>query len=156
MPEGSPHQPTPSLLYLIGRVDQGIRREMRARLEQWNLSLAGYTALSVLKERPGLSNAQLARRSLITPQSMIEVLAALEERGLVRRAADPAHARILRAELTARGRKLLAAIQPAIDTMQDQMFAGVPAAQRRQILRALVGVMDRLAAGLDASAGKAQ
>jgi DNA-binding MarR family transcriptional regulator len=83
-----------SLIYIVGRVNQGVRREMRARLAPLNLSVQEYTALSVLRARPGLSNAQLARRSLVTPQSMIEILAKLERRGLVKRAVDPEHARI--------------------------------------------------------------
>ena len=41
------------------------------------IALTGYTALSVLRAQDGLSNAQLARRSLVTPQSMSEVLALL-------------------------------------------------------------------------------
>ena len=45
------------------------------------LSLNQYTTLSVLDQRGGLSNAQLARRSLVSPQSMNEVLLALEQRG---------------------------------------------------------------------------
>ena len=59
---------------------------MRARLAEWELSVQEYTSLSVLGARPGLSNAQLARRALVTPQSMIEILSKLESRGGVGRA----------------------------------------------------------------------
>src|SRR5579884_698603 len=95
-----------SLIYVIGRVNQGIRRRMRTSLAQWNLSVQEFTALSVLSSRPKLSNAQLARRALVTPQAMIEILSKLESRGLVRREVDPAHGRILRAELTPAAREL--------------------------------------------------
>jgi DNA-binding MarR family transcriptional regulator len=119
-----------SLIYVVGRVNQGIRREMRARLAEWQLGVQEYTALSVLRTRPGLSNAQLARRALVTPQSMIEILAKLENRGLVRRDVDPDHGRILRAELTCEGQALLSAADPAILAIQEQMLADVPACQR--------------------------
>ena len=76
------------------------------------LSVNQYTTLSVLDRRSGLSNAQLARRSLVSPQSMNEVLLTLEERGLVRRRAHPDHGRILQARLTAKGRRSLAAATP--------------------------------------------
>ena len=92
-------------VYVVGRVNQGIRRELQARLAAWGLSIAELTALSALARRPGLSNAQLARRAMVTPQSMIEILSALEARGLVRRELDPDHARILRAELPPAGAK---------------------------------------------------
>ena len=64
-------------------------------LEVHALSLNQYTTLSVLDQRGGLSNAQLARRSLVSPQSVNEVLLSLEQRGFVRRRAQPEHGRIL-------------------------------------------------------------
>ena len=137
-------RPEPSLVYVIGRVSQGIRRELRERLSSCGLSVADVTTLSVLRGRACLSNAQLARRALITPQSMIEVLASLEQRGLVRRRADPANARIMRAELTAAGRRVLARADALIAALEDELLAGV-AAQRRELVRGcLVSVMDEL------------
>ena len=138
-----------SLAFVIGRVDHGIRREMRRRLSAQGLSVQQYTALSVLRARPGLSNAQLARRSLVTPQSMIEILSKLERRGLVRRDVDPTHARILRTELTPAGRELLTALDPAMASMQAQILADVPEADRVTLLAGMRSVMDRLSAGLE-------
>ena len=133
-----------SFLYVIGRVNQGIRRAMQARLAPWKLSVQQYTALSVLQARPGLSNAQLARRALVTPQSMLEILSKLEERGLVRRTVDPDHALILRAELTAGGLRLLAEADPAVQTIQDELFGDTPEREREIALRVMRRAMDRL------------
>ena len=106
--------------------------------------------LSILGSGPGLSNAQLSRRSMITPPSTLEVLAALERRGLVERHADPDHGRILRAELTADGARTLASAEQVIGAMQEQMLADV-ADEHRAILRdGLLRIMARLSAGLDA------
>lgn len=142
--EAPPH--AASLIYMIGRVDRGIRREMRARLAPWELTVVEYTTLSVLEATPRLSNAQLARRALITPQSMIEILGGLERRHLVTRRIDPDHGRILRAELTAAGRRLLAAANPAIAGLQDEIFAGVPAEARRAATIAMRAAMANLSA----------
>jgi DNA-binding MarR family transcriptional regulator len=133
-----------SLLYVVGRVNHGIRREMHARLAPWKLSVQQYTTLSVLETRPGLSNAQLARRALVTPQSMLEILAKLEERGLVTRAVDPAHALILRAELTPEGRKLLTETTPAIREIEDELLDGVADRHRKVVLRVMTQAMSRL------------
>lgn len=133
-----------SLVYVVGRVNQGIRREMRARLAELDLSVPEYTALSVLQARPGLSNAQLARRSLLAPQSMLEVLAKLESRDLVQREVDPAHSRILRAALTAEGRALLAEADPAIEAIQDWLLADVPERNRAIVLDGMLSAMNRL------------
>jgi DNA-binding MarR family transcriptional regulator len=140
---------SPTLIYAIGRVDQGVRREMRRRLERFALSVPEYTALSILAVAPGLSNAQLARRSLITPPAMLEVLATLERRGLVERHADPEHGRIRRAELTAEGTKALRDASREIDRLSEQLLADVPAGEREIVRRGLVSAMDRLTEGLD-------
>ena len=139
---------TPSLIYVVGRVHQGIRREMRTRLAEIGLSVQEYTTLSVLGARPGLSNAQLARRSLVTPQSMIEILGRLERRGLAVRQVDPRHARILRATLTAKGRELLEIADPAVAAVQEQMLADVPERDRKVVLEGMLSAMNRLSDGL--------
>jgi DNA-binding MarR family transcriptional regulator len=138
---------TPSLIYVVGRVNQGIRREMRTRLAECGLSVQEYTALSVLSARPGLSNAQLARRSLVTPQSMIEILSKLERRGLVRREVDPKHARILRGMLTRKGHDLLEVADPAVAAVQEQMLADVPERDREVLLEGMRSAMNRLSIG---------
>jgi DNA-binding MarR family transcriptional regulator len=139
MPEADP-----SFIYMVGRVNQGIRREMRARLSDCELSVAEYTTLSVLEARPELSNAQLARRALVTPQSMIEILGQLERRGLVQRAVDPAHGRILRATLTPKGHEVLAIATPEVAALNEELFAGVPANQRRAAQAAMRTAMENL------------
>jgi DNA-binding MarR family transcriptional regulator len=140
--------PGPSLAYVIGRVDQGVRREMRRRLEPYGLSVPEYTALSILAAVPGLSNAQLARRSLITPPAMLEVLASLERRGLVERHSDPAHARIRRAELTETGMRTLRSSAREIDRLSAQLLEAIPADERDVVRRGLVAVMNRLTSGV--------
>ena len=133
-----------TFIYMVGRVNQGIRREMRARLSDCELSVAEYTTLSVLAARPELSNAQLARRALVTPQSMIEILAQLERRKLVQRAVDPAHGRILRATLTPKGHEVLAIATPEVAALNEELFAGVPANQRRAVQAAMRTAMENL------------
>jgi DNA-binding MarR family transcriptional regulator len=137
-----------SLLYTLGRVHQGVRREMRQRLAEWHLSVQEYTALSVLRSRPGLSNAQLARRSLVAPQSMIEILAKLERRDLVAREVDPGHGRILRASPTEAGLALLARADPGISAIQERILGDVPDDQRRLLHSVLRTAMHRLSGGL--------
>jgi DNA-binding MarR family transcriptional regulator len=134
----------PRFVYLIGRVDRGLRAVMEEALRELDLSIPEYTAMSVLERRPGLSNAQLARRSLIAPQSMIHVIARLEERGLVGRDTDPSHGRILRAKLTGRGKKLLAKAHGRIEVVEDDLLAGLSESRRELVRDALGSVVARL------------
>jgi DNA-binding MarR family transcriptional regulator len=137
-------RPEPSLVYVIGRVSQGMRRALRERLASCELSVADVTTLSVLRGNAALSNAQLARRALITPQSMLEVLASLEQRGLVRRRPDRSNARIMRAELTASGRRILARADAVIAELEAELLAGVAPPGREIVQQSLLSAMEVL------------
>lgn len=108
----------------------------------------------MLRAQDGLSNAQLARRSLVTPQSMSEALSQLVVQGYVRRRADPDHGRIIRTELTAAGSRALERCDRAVDEVEREMLvdldAGEVAALRRAVTRcgrALEGELVERAAG---------
>jgi len=112
----------PRLSYLIGRLDRVLRRRLSAAVEPAGLTLPAYTALSVLRAQDGLSNAQLARRSLVTPQSMSEALTQLVNRGYARRRADPDHGRVIRTELTEAGNGALERCDRAVDEVEREML----------------------------------
>ena len=128
----------PRLSYLIGRLDRVLRRRLSAAVEPAGLTLPAYTALSVLRVENGLSNAQLARRSLVTPQSMIEAIAQLVDQGYVRRRADPGHGRIIRTELTAAGRRALERCDRAVDLVEQEMLGDLDAAEIADLRAALL------------------
>jgi DNA-binding MarR family transcriptional regulator len=136
------------LSYVIARLDRAIRRGIEERLAPHGLSVSQYTALSVLRNRPGLSNAQLARRSFMTPQAMIELIAGLEDAKLIRRDVDRNHRRILRARLTARGNRLFERLDKEIGELEEQMLAGLSPAARKQFTETVVSCVQNLGAGL--------
>ncbi len=117
----------PRLSYVIGRLDRVLRRRLSAAVEPVGLTLPAYTALSVLRAQEGLSNARLARRSLVTPQSMSEVLTLLVDQGYVRRSAEPGHGRIIRIELTAAGSRVLKRCDRAVDEVEREMLGDLDA-----------------------------
>lgn len=96
-----------------------------------------YAALSVLAEEPGLSNAGLARRSFVTPQTMNQILGRLEASGLVERRAHPEHGRVLQAYLTGEGEKLRRACAERVDAIEERMVSGLSEAERLGLLEAL-------------------
>jgi DNA-binding MarR family transcriptional regulator len=134
----------PRATYLVGRLDRLLRRRLGNALAPHGLTLAEYTALSVLRSRPGLSNAQLARRTLITPQSMNEVLAHLVGLGLVTRRPDPGHARVLRTELTAASKRTLAAANRTVAAIEREMLSGLTEAQAAKFAAALANCIEQL------------
>jgi DNA-binding MarR family transcriptional regulator len=119
----------PRLSYVIGRLDRVLRRRLTAAIEPTGLTLPAYTALSVLRAQDGLSNAHLARRSLVTPQSMSEVLTLLVDQGYVRRRAEPGHGRVIRTELTKAGSRALERCDLAVDDVEREMLGNLDAAE---------------------------
>jgi DNA-binding MarR family transcriptional regulator len=94
-----------------------------------------------------LSNAQLARRAYMTPQAMSEVIDALERKGLMKRNPHPNDGRLLPATLTAKGRRVLAACEQAVDEMEDVMLAGLGPQERDAFATALKSAVRALGAG---------
>src|SRR3954467_5614933 len=128
--EGPEHiGPHARISYVIARLDRAIRREIAEMAAPHGLTATQFTALSVLRTGKGLSNAQLARRSYVTPQSMIEMLGTLENKGLVQRAQAPDHGRIMHVELTAKGRRVLALCRAEIDRLEEKMPRDLSPAQ---------------------------
>jgi DNA-binding MarR family transcriptional regulator len=134
--------------YVIARLDRAIRREITDMVAPHGLTATQYTALSVLRMGKGLSNAQLARRSYVTPQSMIEMLGTLEAKGLIVRSPAPDHGRILRTELTAKGRRLLSRCDAAINRMEIEMTRELSPEQLDEFEQMLRSCVHMLHAGL--------
>jgi DNA-binding MarR family transcriptional regulator len=135
--------------YVIGRLDRALSLALANRVAPHGVTLGEYVALSLLSRQTGLSNAQLARRSLVRPQSMVEVIAALERKELIEREPDANHRRILRARVTRKGVGVLTRCDRAVGAMEDEMLADLDGRQREQLLRSLVACVRRLGAGLE-------
>lgn len=137
----------PSLPYVVGRLDRVVRRGVEVAVATEGLSVGQYTVLSVLSHQPFLSNAQLARRGYVSPQSMNETLLALEGRGLVRRRHDPAHGRIRRTELTAKGRSVTKRLDRKVGVVESAMTAGMTATERGALRSLMMQAVRNLGGG---------
>ncbi|WP_431681646.1 MarR family winged helix-turn-helix transcriptional regulator [Kitasatospora sp. KL5] len=122
----------------IKRAEQELIAAKHAALRPFKLSTPQYTVLLVLSEEPGLSGAGLARRCLVTPQTMSSVLGTLEGRGLVERKPHPIHQHILEARLTRSGRTLLAKADQAAMAVEQALDAEFDDEERAALL-ALLG-----------------
>ena len=69
--------------YLIKRAQTVLHDAMVDALGPYGLTVTQFAVLTALEEEPGLSNADLARRAFVTPQSMHAVLQELESRQLL-------------------------------------------------------------------------
>ena len=121
----------------LKRAEQELIAAKHAALRPFKLSTPQYTVLLVLSEEPGLSGAGLARRCLVTPQTMSSVLSTLEGRSLVERKPHPVHQHILEARLTRTGRALLNKADVPVTAVEQALDAEFSAKERQQLLKLL-------------------
>ncbi|GAA3458113.1 MarR family winged helix-turn-helix transcriptional regulator [Saccharothrix longispora] len=123
----------PSLLYAVKQVELAVRANLDEVLRPHGLTTSTYTALTVLERREGMTTADLARNSFVTPQAMADIITALESRGLISRRPDPDHGRRRLIDLTAPGRAALAEVAPAVAALEERMVAGLDGPARRSL-----------------------
>ena len=131
--------------YLIKRAQMVLHDAMADALGSHDLTVSQFGVLTGLDEEPGLSNADLARRAFVTPQSMHAVLQELERRQLVVRSPHPQHRRVLQAALTEAGRRTLTSAVSAVDAVEEQMLRPLSNPARSKLAGALSSCIDSLA-----------
>jgi DNA-binding MarR family transcriptional regulator len=136
---------TERLGYRLKRAAAALRGAMDRALREYGLTVPQYACLELLDQQPGLSNAELARGTFVTRQSMNVVLRGLQEGGLIRRPATTDHGRALPAHLTEEGHRRLTSARDAIYAIDQRMTDVVP----EERLAGLLGDLDRMAASFD-------
>jgi DNA-binding MarR family transcriptional regulator len=135
--------------YLLKSLMHGLRQITEAALRDADLdvSMAQLVTLGAIATEPGLPGAQLAKRLLITAQSMNVVLKALQQQGLVNRDAHPHNQRAHRWFITAAGLQLLERSMEVCEPVFEQMQSRLDATERQQ----LIHLLNRCIEGLDTS-----
>jgi DNA-binding MarR family transcriptional regulator len=123
--------------YQLKRVHQAFCQVVDDALRQVGLTTAQYAVLGFLEDAGELSNAELARRCYVTPQTMTQIVASLAARGIVQRSAHPTHGRILPTRLTRQGRRLVAQAHQRVGVVEARMTAGLSEDERHQLTRLL-------------------
>lgn len=131
--------------YLLKQAATSLRTEMDAVLRPLGLSVPQYACLELLGQRPGLSNADLARGAFVTRQSMNGVLRGLQDRGLVTRPRTVAHGRALPTELTPAGHELQRVASRAVRSVEQRMLAALPPQRQRRLREDLTSCVEALA-----------
>ena len=91
-----------------------------------------FAVLHHLDAQGPIAQRDLALALRIQPSNLVAVLDQLEERGLLRRPADPADRRRHRVELTAQGRRALRRARQATERAEGELLAPLSAAERRE------------------------
>lgn len=151
----SPAAAMPRIGYLIYRVERRLRVRLDEAVTAHGITTTEYVTLSVLRDRDGLSCAQLARWAFVTPQAMNLVIGALERRALIRRRPDPNHGRVLRASVTPKGVKILERCDRDMDAIEADMLGDLSPETVDVVREALWSCAHRLEATLAVSRPRA-
>ena len=130
--------------YQLKRAERALRMQIGLALREVGLTAPQYAALSVLKEYPGLSGADLARRSFVTPQTMNTIVSNLEEAGLLVRHPHPEHGLVLQAYVTPKGEYLLLEGHRRVRAIEELMVASLQTDLLLQLPKALQACADAL------------
>ncbi|MBV9192729.1 MAG: MarR family transcriptional regulator [Solirubrobacterales bacterium] len=114
---------SPRIGYLVYRLERRLRSRIDQAVRSHGVTATEFLTLSVLRERDGLSCAQLARLAFVTPQAMNLVVSALERRRLVERRQHPEHRRVLRTSVTPQGLDVLDRCDHSMDEIESDMLA---------------------------------
>ncbi|WP_018150964.1 MarR family winged helix-turn-helix transcriptional regulator [Leeia oryzae] len=125
------------IAYLIGRADHMLSRILRNRLKSKRLTTSQYTMLSILNTHGQTSNAKLAERSLMTPQSANEQVKNMEAEGWIQRAPDQSHGRIINLALTETGTGLLEDCDELVSELEAKMLSHFEPQDKEQMQRLL-------------------
>lgn len=133
--------PYATIGFALKQAQQALRSHLDTALRDIGLTTPQYAVLTFLKEEAGASNAALARRAFVTPQTMQAILVGLERAGLIARSAHPEHGRVQQTVLTLAGSQAL----QAATTLVAQAELRLKAASAPLDPPAVVALLRRLA-----------
>ena len=126
--------------YLLRQAGAAHRIRMEQALSAAGITLPQYSLLTMLRAYPGVYGADLARLTLLTPQTVCVIVGNLERDGLVTRSGHPEHGRIRRLDLTEQGRACLERCRPEVDAIERAMLDGLPPQDEAAVRRWLVSM----------------
>jgi DNA-binding MarR family transcriptional regulator len=130
---------------LVKRAEQVVIAGKTAVLRDLDLTVPQYSALLVLGEHPGISGANLARRCMVTPQTMATMLANLETRALVERRRSEDHGQVLVSRLTRAGQTLLRKADERAVELEQRMadaFSDTERGHLREYMERLISAIE--------------
>jgi DNA-binding MarR family transcriptional regulator len=100
--------------------------------------------LLTLNRAPGENQGFYADRLEVEPITLCRMADRLEEAGMIERRSDPADRRAWQLHLTDKSRKVVGQLQQKVDSLVDDMLAGLSADERAEFSRLLTAVGENL------------
>jgi DNA-binding MarR family transcriptional regulator len=112
--------------HMVKSLEQELSGAKDAALRPMGLTVPQYSALLVIADTPGISGAELARRCLVTPQTMTTVLGNLTVKG-----------RAMETTITAAGKRLLTRADKKILEVEELLNGQLSKADQQSLRKLL-------------------
>lgn len=126
--------------YLLRQASGVFRSRAGNALADLEVTAPQFAVLTMVGAYPGLSGADLARLTLLTPQTVNVIVANLKRSEALASTRHPVHGRILQLTLTPAGKSLLSRCKLRIDKLEAGLARGLSAADEKVIRRWLADV----------------
>jgi len=133
--------------YLLNRAGARIAAAFSSEITAFGVSLQTWRVLAALLDATALKMGEIAHLTTIEVSTLTRIVDGMEAQGLVRRRRDPADARAVWVEATAKGRATARKIVPLALRYEAIALEGFSAAEQAQLKALLMRVfanMDRL------------
>ncbi|TKC81234.1 MarR family transcriptional regulator [Trinickia terrae] len=126
--------------YLLRQANAALRLRMERALSDYGVTSPQFIVLTMLVAYPGVSNADVARLAMLTPQTVSVIVANLERSGAIERRPHAVHGRIQHIDVTPSGKALLKSCRERVREIEQQLLSGLAPDEETVIRRWLVRV----------------
>ncbi len=126
--------------YLLRQAAGAYRLRVERALGEFGVTQPQFVTLTMLSAYPGISNADLARLAMLTPQTVSIIVANLEKAGSLSRKPHAVHGRIRHLDLSDGGRALLKKCRERVRKLEGELTAHLSTEEERAVRRWLVSV----------------
>lgn len=123
--------------YQMKRAFNLVQSDLLDTLKPFDLRMLTYTALVLIVDNPDLNQTQLATAMDIERANLVVIVDELERRELIVRNHVPSDRRVYALNVTLAGRRLVKKATKAVAAHEAQLFSGMPANSRDQLIKML-------------------
>lgn len=131
------------LAYLLRQASGAVRQAIEHDLRDLDITQPQFLVMTMINAYPSSSSADIARLTMLTPQTISLIVANLERAGRLTRTQNPEHGRIQWMELTEHGRALLATCRERVARIEAKLSANLTPAEEQILRRWLVDLASR-------------
>ncbi len=136
--------PEGHLGYLVRQANVAVRAAMEKALADMDATPAQFAVLTMIVAYPGVSGAELARLTFLTPQTINVIVRNLVRGGAIEKTAHAVHGRVLRLTATAKGQALLKRCRVKVQEVEGRIAGLAGRDEEKAVRRWLAAVAEEL------------